>query len=93
MPEPLTEKTKIAVSFTSWWHLVILICVIVWWGAMIKVSIDNASEKAEKAVQGQVQLDLRLRDIETDIKLFHQRYDDDMNRYIRDYNDPNRRKY
>lgn len=88
----LTEKTKISIAVSSWWHLIVLVTVIIWWGSAIKISIDTASEKAEKATQAAVQLDNRLREIEVDIRIFHQRYDDDMNRYIRDYSDPNRVK-
>lgn len=83
--EEITEKTKVAIRVTSWWHLIILVATIVWWGLEIKISVDNATATAASALDQSKQNDSALRAIQMDLKVFHQKYEDDMDRYIREH--------
>lgn len=74
----ITEKTKVNVSITSWWHLIILVITIVWGVATLKFSQDRIAEIAKQSLEQSRMNSDSIILIETDLKLFHQKYELDV---------------
>lgn len=96
MPD-LNEKTKVSLPAASWWHLLIIVATIIWWGAAIKHSIDATQETATRALDQSLRNDGEIRKLEMDVSVFHRQYEDfnrqyelDMDRYIRERPDQHR---
>ena|SRR5258708_433063 len=88
----ISEATKVSISVTSWWHLAIIISTIVWSVAMIKSSIDDTNRVARQALEQSINNDNLLRQLQMQLNIFQQKTEDVFDRYIRDYNDPNRKR-
>lgn len=89
----LGEATRIQLSVSSWFHVILLIITIVSCYFGLQASISNALQQTAKntadivAVQTeQVTMKMQVQQILDDLKYFHSQYNDDMNKYVRDRN-------
>lgn len=88
--EPLSEKTRVSITLSSWWHIALVLAAIMFWGFQIKSAIDRGSEQSAQNHADILEIQKEVRTIQQDLVVFHTVYNDDMDRYIRDYGDKHR---
>lgn len=93
MPEeqPVSEKTKIALTVSSWYHVLVIVGVMfaIYFGLRQDVSMAIASgaknaEDLRSAQQSIMEMRLDVQSIKDNVLYFRQQYETDMKRYIRD---------
>ncbi len=91
MPDTINEDTKFSLAISSWWHVVVIVAVILGCYFGLKADTDKAvamsmaTSEAQKEQAVQVnQMQMNIQSVADDVKWFRQTYERDMNHYIRD---------
>jgi hypothetical protein len=91
MSDSVSEKTTINLSISSWWHVAVIIVVIVscYFGLKADtdraVSLSNATANQQRLTDEKVNsMQMDIRSVADDVKWFRQQYERDMSKYIRD---------
>lgn len=83
--DPISERTRVSITLSSWWHIVLVITTIMFWGFEIKDAIDKDREQSQQNHTDILKIQEEIQLMQRDLAIFHTKYEDDMNRYIRDY--------
>lgn len=91
MPDPLSERTSVKLSISSWYHVLVIVGVIV--GIYFSLRQDVANAIAQGAQNAQdiqaanktiMEMRLDVQRANDNLLYFRQQYEQDMKRYIRD---------
>ncbi len=87
----ITEKTTINLSISSWWHVLIIVGVIVSCYFGLEAKADQAVKLSEDTARKQEvlseklqNLNMNIQSITDNVKYFREAYERDMSKYIRD---------
>jgi tRNA C32,U32 (ribose-2'-O)-methylase TrmJ len=97
MSDSVSERTTINLTISSWWHVAVIIAVIVGCYFGLKsdtneaLAMSKATAADERATQEKVNsMQMDIRSVADDVKWFRGQYERDMNRFIREQPEKNR---
>ena len=92
MPEPqLNEKTQVRLAISSWYHVLVIVAVIISIYFSLRNDVSNAimqsaQNQADLRAAQQSIMDMRLdvQSIKDNVVYFRAQYEQDMKKYVRD---------
>lgn len=91
MTDAATEQTRVSLTISSWYHVIVLIASLAMMFAVLMQRMDKGLELANEAIQisrtnSQQLVELRMdqQAVKDDLLYFHKEYNSDFERYIRD---------
>lgn len=93
-PEPIDDRTKINLSISSWWHVLVIVVVIAGTFFNLRAELTSTKAQSEKNAVDLVEtqkalfeVKMYMQSISDNVKYFREQYDRDMSKYIRDPGD------
>lgn len=91
MADQISEKTSISLTITSWWHVAVILTVVVGCYFGLKadtdkaIALSNATAEQQKITAEKVNsMQMDIRSVADDVKWFRSQYERDMNKFIRE---------
>ena len=93
MTDAATEQTRVSLTISSWYHVIVLIASLAMMFAVLMQRMDKGLELATEAIQISQKNSEQLQELrmdqqvlKDDVTYFHKEYNSDFDRYIREPN-------
>lgn len=84
----INEKTIVRLSISSWIHVIVIlvtmVSTVVWLYSRISTDVAAAIQQSAENAKGLADSNRTILQMQMELKFFHEQYEKDMQRYIRD---------